>query len=243
MRATTHHGWLPAVALLCGEALSSGCEADRMHDEWQAVEVPPDPHDEAAVREEELARRITEVPAAASPPVLDAEADAAFRRAPVQNIARVVRGARPDAADLTATWRALHDATALYLLVEVTDAHLVVDSDASSPWEDDAVEIFLDADVSGGTTYDGVDDVQLVVRPGDPRVLLGLRSAPVRAREIGYRSRRLAQGYAVELRIPWSAVHTRWRRGKTLGLDVHVDDDDGVGRESKLTWWSLVVAR
>ena len=234
MRATTRRGWLPVAVLLSSGAVGGGCEATETHD----AQVENAASDEPSVQQAELPWRLLEIPAAASPPLLDGERDMAYQRMPAQNIARLVRGARPSPTDLAATWHALHDVDALYLFVEVADERVVVDSNAATPWEDDAVEVCIDGDVSGGTRYDGVDDVQLIVRPGDSRVGLGTRSAPVRVDAIGYRSRRRAGGYAVELRIPWWVVHTRWHRGKTLGFDVHVDDDDGAGREAKLTWWS-----
>lgn len=182
---------------------------------------------------------LTVIPAAAPLPLLDGRRDEQFLRSPSQPIGRPVRGSPASPADLTASWRALHDEAFLYLVVEVTDDRVKTDDRAGTPWEDDAVELFLDGDGSDGPAYDGVDDVHLVLRPADRVAHLGLRSAPVQTAEVGVVTTSTARGYVLEAYVPWSAVHTTWSRGKTFRMDVHVnDDDDGGSRDAKVTWWS-----
>lgn len=183
---------------------------------------------------------VTFVAAALAPPLIDALQDVQYQRGPERSISHVVRGGKPKASDFGASYRVLHDANALYLFVDVRDERVVRDSERTIPWEDDAVEIFLDGDMFPAPRYDGVDDVHLIFRPGDPEVHLGVRSAPVRPSSIRFQSRRTDGGYQLEVAIPWWAVGTTWREDSRVGLDVHVDDDDDGGtRDHKLTWTSI----
>jgi subtilisin family serine protease len=182
---------------------------------------------------------VAQLPSAPPLPLLDGQRDESFLRSAAHPVARLLRGAAPAAHDLTASWRAQHDSVYLYLFVEVTDDRVVVDSDAAIPWEDDAVELFVDGDESGGSAYDGSDDIQLLFRPNDPQARLGVRSAPVNTNEIAIASRQTASGYQMEIYIPWSVLKIGGGYGKTFAFDLQVDDDDdGGARDHKLAWWS-----
>lgn len=182
----------------------------------------------------------TPIPEALTPPTIDGRRDAQYQLGPARPIARVVRGTKPVASDLVAKFHALHDTRNLYVFVEVVDDRVVLDDYGRIPWEDDAVEIFLDGDERPSSRYDGVDDVQIVFRPRDPSLHLGVRSAPVRPSSIRFNTLRTDTGYQVEVAIPWWAVGAAWRKDRVFGLDVHVDDDDDGGtRDHKLTWSSV----
>ncbi len=43
-------------------------------------------------------------------------------------------------------------------------------------------------------------------------------------------------GYRVEAALPWTAIGVAPKAGGVVGLDVHVNDNDGTGREDKLMW-------
>ena len=43
-------------------------------------------------------------------------------------------------------------------------------------------------------------------------------------------------GYRMEIALPWAAIGAVRRAGDAIGLDVHVNDNDGTGREDKLMW-------
>ena len=40
----------------------------------------------------------------------------------------------------------------------------------------------------------------------------------------------------MEIALPWSAIGATRKAGDAIGLDVHVNDNDGTGREDKLMW-------
>lgn len=158
-------------------------------------------------------------------PVIDQAIEAAWNAAPAKSISNVTLGGLP--GDYSGKWRALYDNTNLYLLVEVNDATRINDS-GSSWWEDDVIEIFVDADNSKGASYDGVNDFQLGFRWNDNTIQVGGNSAN-RTAGINFREYATAGGYNLELAIPWSTLGTTAALGKAIGLDVQVDDDDNNG--------------
>ena len=136
--------------------------------------------------------------------------------------------------DFQARWRALATDAHLYLLVEVNDQDIRLDS-GNHWWEDDAVEIFLDGNNSKGSRYDGYDDIQLGFRVADGRLFYGGNSLqPVAG--VNYRIKTHNNGYRLELQLPWSAVRVNPQQSSAIGLDIAVDDDDsnnGSGRDAQ----------
>jgi regulation of enolase protein 1 (concanavalin A-like superfamily) len=172
-------------------------------------------------------------------PVLDGAVDALWAGANSYTIANTTVGSAVPASDLSGSFRALYDATALYLLVEVTDQTLINDSGAGW-YHDDTVEVFIDGDYSrSATAYDGVNDFQLAVRYADGNaVIQGANSAPVPA---GAQARLAAAtgGYVLELTLPLAQIGVAPSDGYLLGLEVQInDDDDGGDRDTKMAWWS-----
>ncbi|MET0343842.1 MAG: sugar-binding protein [Polyangiales bacterium] len=225
-------GWGCATAM-CVALGGLGCGASSADDDV----------DEGVVRATQALggtrHEATSIAAAMPLPLLDGERDAQYLHAEALPIARVVRGTPPAPGVLDARFRALHDSMFLYLFVEVGDDQVVVDGPPEIPWEDDSIEVFLDGDASAGEGYDGRDDVQLVLRPDDREARLGMRSAQVNVAAIGVATVRTPTGWRAEVFVPWSAIQATWRYGKTLGLDVHVnDDDDGGPRDRKVAWAS-----
>jgi len=160
-----------------------------------------------------------------SAPVIDQSIDAVWSIAPAMNISNVTLGGLP--GDYAGKWRALYDNNNLYLLVEVNDATRINDS-GSSWWEDDVIEIFIDADNSKGASYDGVNDFQLGFRWNDNTVHTG-GSSVTSTTGINFQQYATSSGYNLEVAIPWSTLGTTPALGKAIGLDVQVDDDDNNG--------------
>ena len=166
-------------------------------------------------------------------PVIDQSIDAVWGSVPAGALGNVTFGARPaDAAG--SQWRALYDATNLYVLVEVKDQAKFSDSGASW-WEDDVVELFLDGDNSKGASYDGVNDFQLGFRYNDNVLHVGGNSV-ARTAGIVFAVQNVTGGYNVEIQIPWTTIGTTPQVGRQLGLEVAVDDDDNGGaRDAQLS--------
>ena len=111
-------------------------------------------------------------------PVIDGTIDPVWSGANQYPIQNVIIGSAVPAADLSASYRALYDATNLYLLVTVSDETLINDS-GTSWYFDDGVELFVDGDHSQGASYDA-NDFQFGVRWSDGNTIIaGANSAPV----------------------------------------------------------------
>lgn len=148
----------------------------------------------------------------------------------------VVSGEVGGAKDLAALWQAAWDQNNLYIRVGVEDDHPYV-SDSTVPWHDDAIEIYVDADGSGGRQYDGRHDFHFIFNLKDNKVALGKKSPAIGSMPMNHRVTRAKEGYVLELTVPWSAMRVQPRAGQRIGLDVHVNDDDNGGdRDGKLTW-------
>ncbi|WP_026154829.1 sugar-binding protein [Thiolinea disciformis] len=157
-----------------------------------------------------------------------------LRQASTYQLRKLLLGRVDGKQDLAAVWQASWDSNKLYLRVVVGDDQNQRDS--RNLWDDDSVEIFLDGDASLAPQYDRRNDLHLQYRWGDDRLTLGPNSAPVPAE---FRSQRIDGKFMVDVTIPWTALGVQPRAGHTLGIDVHVnDDDDGQGRDGKLAWAS-----
>lgn len=94
-----------------------------------------------------------DVPRAAVAPVVDGVADdAAWEEADWVAMDQLMLGAMPTPEDFSGRYKLVWTAEHLYLLAEITD-DVLYDSHADplqSYWEDDALEVFVDEDRSGG---------------------------------------------------------------------------------------------
>ncbi len=168
----------------------------------------------------------------ATAPVIDQTVDNVWLKAPVGTLANVTSGSMP--SDFAGSkWRAMYDNTYFYVLVEVKDGEKVNDS-GTSWWEDDAVEIFIDGDNSKGSSYDGKNDYQIAFRYNDPVAHAG--SGAMNVDGVSFAIQNKADGYNLEVKIPWSSIGITPSIGKPIGFDIAVDDDDnGTSRDAQVS--------
>jgi len=167
------------------------------------------------------------------PVVIDGTAEALWSQAREYKIGNVIYSPVSSDKDFSASYKTLWDADNLYVMVEVTDDSLKNDSDEF--WQDDAVEVFIDADNSKSERY-GDDDYQFHFGWAEANPVMG-ESQHGRTDGVKFAVGRADAGYRVEIKFPWSTLGTKPSAGTKIGLDVHVnDDDDGGDRDSKLTW-------
>ncbi len=121
--------------------------------------------------------------------------------------------------DTTATFKALWDDNALYILAEVKDKNLSVAS--GTPYMQDSVEIFLDQNNNKSQEY-GADDLH--IRINYENTLSVDNGNPERY----YHAARITDdGYVVETRI---ALPSPPANGKVLGIELQVNDATGAER-------------
>jgi uncharacterized protein (DUF2141 family) len=127
------------------------------------------------------------------------------------------------------SFAALWDNNYLYVAVQVTDSNLHKDS--TNLWDDDAIEVFIDAKHDRQSVFNN-DDRQLIVDINGNLFEQGGRTTGV-LRSV----QTTATGYTVEMAIPWSNLGLTPTENLTIGFDIANDDDDNGGnRDSQLTW-------
>lgn len=124
--------------------------------------------------------------------------------------------------------RALWDETALYLSFDVLDGALDTRPGAEV-WESDGVELFLDVAGDGGSLLRS-DDVHLIVTVDGRRLVQrgdGAGGAVDASIPLDEARRTRADGYAVEMRLPWSALGASVQSVREMGLLLANNDRDG----------------
>ncbi|MGH8655640.1 MAG: sugar-binding protein [Gammaproteobacteria bacterium] len=122
------------------------------------------------------------------------------------------------------------DNTYLYVGVKVLDS--ILNNDSTNVWDDDSVDIYIDANHSHSTTYDA-SDLHLVKGYNDASLFAtGGNTAGVL-----HNSAAVPGGYTIEMAIPWSKLGVTPTNNMTIGVDVAVNDDDrGGDRDSQSMW-------
>ena len=172
---------------------------------------------------------------ASGPVVIDGAVEDLWALAREYKIGNMIYMPASSESDLSASYKALWDETNLYVLVNVTDDSLKNDSDSDLWYQDDCVEVFIDADNSKSNEY-GENDAQYHfdwdrTHPTMDRFQRGRLSG------VEFAMVTTGNGYRTEIKFPWSTLGTKPSASTKIGLDVHVnDDDDGGDRDTKITW-------
>jgi hypothetical protein len=165
-------------------------------------------------------RRVT------TPPVIDGEVDALWQQAPAIEYrlqdAAATYGVHPGYGwDASVRARSFHDATRIYFLVEVTDDVLVDDS--IKPYDDDAIELYLDGAGDRTGPY-GMDDHWLVVPASGAYGSYGPGKVLFDAGFVATTD----DGYRVEVSLLRSALGISPHAG-AIGFNLGLIDDDRLG--------------
>jgi hypothetical protein len=156
--------------------------------------------------------------------------DAGWQSGTWTGVTRVTEGT---AGAVSASFMIKWDATALYVGVNVIDP-VLCNSNPAADWpEDDAVEVYINANNDHATTY-GAGDFEFSIRYGDPVVRevyghLGSTTAST------YQT---ANGYSAEFKILWSDIGKTPSPSLAIGFDVAVDHNETCGptRNGVLMW-------
>lgn len=174
-----------------------------------------------------------DVAKATTKPVIDGKIDEVWAAAKSYDLKNNLYKPVTGPADCSASFKALYDADNLYILVDVNDDVLVHDSPEF--YDDDSVEIFIDADNSKSNSYGPKDHSYYFVWDAAAPVM-GKAGKPAND-GTQFAFAKTDTGYRLEVQFAWATLGAKPSPGMMFGLDVHVnDDDDGGTRDSKLTW-------
>jgi hypothetical protein len=167
-------------------------------------------------------------------PVIDGVADDAWSAAEIIKLTNVIYTPVSSPNDLAANFKTMWDQNNLYMFVDVTDD--VLKNDAVNAWENDTVEVYIDADNSKTTTY-GPTDYQyfFVWDKTTPKID---ETKHQRIEGVQYAMVTTDTGYRLEIKFPWTTIGTKPHPGAKIGFDVHIGDNDrGQKRDRKITWY------
>lgn len=170
---------------------------------------------------------------------VDGEMDDAYMDAPWNLVRRTDGNAvAPSPNDASVLWAGVYDDTNLYLLLDVIDDVLMVDS-GDEPWLDDGLEVGFDVNNTNAVTF------KLVVLPqldGSVTVEVGGFPTPNVGDDTGLTAEMVMTdvGYQIELAVPFALMQIDPTGGHTLGLEIVMnDDDDGGDRDSTINWSTI----
>ncbi|MBO9202176.1 MULTISPECIES: sugar-binding protein [Niastella] len=136
-------------------------------------------------------------------------------------------------ANNNVTFGVLWDNNNLYIAARVLDNTL--NNDSPDPWNNDAIEIFIDANNNKLTNYDGLDN-QFIKAWNNSSLFTKLSVSGVQ-----HAWAAVSGGYAIELSIPWSQLGITPAAGKQIGFDIANDDDDNGGdRDAQAVWMGTI---
>jgi Carbohydrate family 9 binding domain-like/Secretion system C-terminal sorting domain len=173
-----------------------------------------------------------EIYSTSSAPVIDGSIDVPWNGSPSFSISNVSVGAAniSGAADLSATFKILRDATNLYILADVNDNSLF--NDGGNSYDNDQIEFFIDMGNTKATSY-GANDFSYNYM-WNSAAIGGTNTTGV---TFAQTTKAGNLGYIMEVKIPWTTLGGAPAAGSFMGFDMGVDDDDdGGARDSKIDW-------
>lgn len=169
-------------------------------------------------------------------PTIDGTIDAVWSSHTASELKNTNQPTISSAADLTVNWRAMWDATNLYILVEVTDDAKFNDS-GTETYKDDELEIYIDIGNNKPTTY-GANDHQYTFRWNDA-TLVRETHAHSTAGITRATANPTSTTYVTEISIPWATMGGTPAVDQLVGFEVMMNDDDNGGeRDGKKSWFA-----
>ena len=166
-------------------------------------------------------------------PVIDGKEEQTWADDPKYKLGNVMYSPISSDEDFSAYYKVLWDKDNLYVLVDVTDDNLTNDSSSDLWYEDDCIEVFIDADNSRSGNYDDNDyQFHFDWDKNNPTMAEDQHG---KVEGVEFAMVTTGTGYRTEIKFPWTTLGTTPSPGTTIGFEVHVNDDDN-GDRTKLAW-------
>jgi len=177
---------------------------------------------------------------ATTAPTIDGSVDGMWSSISSQNIANANKGTTSGNADLSGNFKIAWDTNNVYLLVQVTDDVKVKDASGTNPkkYDFDGIEIYFNDDNAYTEVYN--NDAQYVYNwEGGIHAFSGNKPTA----GINVAQTNTANGYIMELAIPWSNIDVTAQNGNFIGFDIMLLDNDVAGSaeaKEKKAWHTLI---
>lgn len=164
-------------------------------------------------------------------PKIDGKVDAEWKKVPRVRVSQPIESLLVSSEEdmAVATVQLMWDETHVYALWRVTDKQL--DPEADEPWQQDSVELFLDQDKKGTTTYQADDAQYRVNCEGE----ISGQGAGYNAEHVKAATSVSKNGYVVEMAVEIDKV--KLKPEMKLGLELQVNDNAGDGTRNSVTKW------
>ncbi|HAN00935.1 MAG TPA: hypothetical protein DCQ26_20270 [Marinilabiliales bacterium] len=144
----------------------------------------------------------------------------------------------------TVTWGVKWDKDNLYIAAKVVDANVDLAA-TGNPWDNDAIEIYIDGDNSKDGAYTGDFDTQLImdVVSNNADGVNGTDALWIKADGVpvtNFNSKWLTtdDGYTIEVRLGWDNFDFAPGKGRIMGFSLgNNDNDSGTGRDYQTVWY------
>ncbi len=135
----------------------------------------------------------------------------------------------------TITWGTTWDNDNLYIAANVVDGTILTGGSVN-PWEQDAVEVYIDGNHDADGDYDADKDVQLIIWDDAGATQVWDNGGPAAGVEAVYAT--TADGFSVEIKMPLSNIGFVPGAGRTIGFTIGTNDADNVlgTRENQVAW-------
>lgn len=158
-----------------------------------------------------------------------------------QGVPTVTMASAAGPGQTTIKFAASADDQNFYFMADVTDSSIIAGTHGANYWNEDSVEVYLNAtgDLGLGSYFDGVAQVTIpaadIGKSSDQAVVAGVNGDKVGAKPIVVKT---DKGYALEVAIPlkdsfWDLTPSH---GRTLGFQVHLNGASTTDRDTKLIW-------
>ena len=163
-------------------------------------------------------------------PLIDGNVDEIWKALPANELDKIILGERNSESDISASFKATWDNENLYLLIEVKDE--LKNDKGSNDYGQDGIEIYIDSDNSKPEYY-GDDEFMFRYswNSDNIRTIRNDAGAGIICAQANTET-----GYNAEIAIPWKAISCFPAKGRYIGFDVQVNDNDGNERECKIAW-------
>ncbi len=163
-------------------------------------------------------------------PVIDGNFDKIWELVPAIELNNIALGERSSASDISASFRLIWDDINLYLIIQVQDE--TKSDNGSNSYNRDGIEIYIDTDNSKSEYY-GDDEFMFRYNWNSDSIEVARNEVK---EDIVCSQKNTETGYSAEIAFPWEAMSCIPEAGQFVGFDLHVNDNDGSGRECKITW-------